>query len=245
MRRAKQHWKILLLVAAIVAGLGSATSVMAAASKKKLTCVKTNTGNYYPVVRVSMMVVPDGASTFEIVLKDGKGEAGVQSITMEKHEVEIDLSQYQGDPYADKNIDFTKPVFIVLSNGKYYKMSQLPEMSVQEGTNKIDVKVGGTIETGLSAVYFYRGTEEALTAIDAPVVSSPATEKLQLMTPIREQMTVSGCGDAVRAQVYTLDGKMMTEAPVSNGVTTVQVGQLSKGVYVLYVGGKALKFTKK
>ena len=245
MRTAKQHWKILLLVAAIVAGLSSATSAMAAASKKSLTCLKTNTGNYYPVVRVSMMVAPDGANTFEIVLKDGKGEAGVQSVTFEKHEVEIDLSLYQGNPYADKTIDLTKPVFILLSNGKFYKMSQMPEMSVQQGTDKIDVKVGSTTETGLRAVYFYRGEESGITGIDAPVVGNPAQEKLELLTPIREQMTVSGCGDAVSAQVYSLDGKVMAEAPVSNGVTTIQVGQLNKGVYVLHVGGKALKFTKK
>jgi hypothetical protein len=244
MRTVKQRWKTLAFAAIVVAGLGCSVDANAAASKKNITCLKTNTGNYFPVVRVSMLVVPDGSKTFEIVLKDGEGEAGVQSVTCEKHEVEIDLSQYQGDPYADKSIDMTKPIFMLLSNGKYYKMKELPEMSVQEGSDKIDVKVGLTTEKGVSAVYFYRGDEDGITGIDAPMTAT-AQEKLQLMTPIREQMTISGCGDAPRAQVFSLDGKLMTEAAVSNGVTTIQVGHLNAGVYVVRVGNKALKFTKK
>lgn len=244
MRTVKQRWKTLAFAAIVAAGLGCSVDANAAASKKNITCLKTNTGNFFPVVRVSMMVVPDGGSTFEIVLKDGQGEAGVQSVTCEKHEVEIDLSQYQGDPYADKTIDMTKPIFMLLSNGKYYKMKELPEITVQEDSKKMNVKVGATTEKDLSAIYFYRGEEDGITGIDDPMTAT-AEEKLQLMTPISEQMTISGCGDAFRAQVFSLDGKMMTEAAVSNGVTTIQVGQLKAGVYVVRVGKKALKFTKK
>ena len=245
MRTVKQRWKALALAALVAAGLANPADVLAAASMKNVMCVKTNTGNYYALARVSMLVVPDGGSTFEIVVKDGEGEANVQSVSFEKHEEMIDLSLYQGNnPYGDKQIDFMKPVFIITSTGKYYKMSQLPEMTVEEGTNKIDLKVGSTTETGISAIYFYRGPEEGVTAVDAPT-GGPAEEKLQLMTPIREQMTISGCGDAVRAQVYSLDGKMLAEAPVSNGVTTIQVGHLPTGAYVVRVGHKALKFTKK
>ena len=83
MRTVKQHWKTLTLAAIVAAGLGSATDANAAASKKNVMCVQTNTGNFFPVIRVSMMVVPDGGSTFEIVLKDGQGEAGVQSVSSE------------------------------------------------------------------------------------------------------------------------------------------------------------------
>ncbi len=246
MRTVKKRWKALALSALVAAGLGCSADAQAAASKKNVMCVKTNTGNYFALARVSMMVVADGASTFEIVLKDGEGEANVQSVSFEKHEEMIDLSLYQGNnPYGDRQIDLMKPVFIITSSGKYYKMSQMPEMTVEEGTNKIDLKVGSTTEKGLSAVYFFRGPEEAITGIEAPVMGAPAQEKLQLMTPIREQMTISGCGDALRAQVYSLDGKMLAEASVSNGVTTIQVGHLPAGAYVVRVGHKALKFTKK
>jgi hypothetical protein len=77
------------------------------------------------------------------------------------------------------------------------------------------------------------------------LATAPAAENLQLQTPISEQMTVSGCGDAHVAIVYSLDGKKMTESAVANGATTVYVGQMPAGVYVLRVGNKALKFMKK
>jgi len=241
----KQRWKNLAFAAAIATvGVGLATDAMAAVSKKNVMCVKTSTGNYFPVIRVSMMVVPDGGSTFEILLKDGKGEANVQSISFEKHEVEIDFSLYQGDENGDRFIDSSKPSYLLASTGKFWKMIELPVMKVQEGTDKIDIEVGGTIEKNVTAVCFYRGDEEGISGIDEPVVAT-AQQKLQLMTPVYEQMTISGCGDAPRAQVYSLDGKLMTEAAVSNGVTTVQVGHLNAGVYVVRVGNKSLKFTKK
>ena len=53
---------------------------------KNVMCLKTNTGQYIEMARVSMMVVPDGGSTFEIVVKDGEGATNVESISFEKHE---------------------------------------------------------------------------------------------------------------------------------------------------------------
>jgi hypothetical protein len=85
--RTKERWKIWGLAALMVAGLGTSTDAMAA---KQVMCVKTNTGQYIEVARVSMMVVADGASTFEIVVKDGEGATGVESISFEKHESDID-----------------------------------------------------------------------------------------------------------------------------------------------------------
>ena len=246
MRTVKQRWKTLALAAIVAAGLGYSADAGAAASVKNVMCVKTNTGQYFPVVRVSMMVVPDGGSTFEIVLKDGQGEAGVQSISFEKHDEMIDFSLYQGEASGSTAIDMTKPVFLYTNTGKYYKMKDLPTMTAKEGSDKFDVTVGGVTESNVSAVFFYRGDEaniENVVGIDAPV--APVAENLQLMTPISSQMQISGCGDASEAVVYALDGKQMAEAPVANGVTTVQVGHLKAGVYVVRVGNKALKFTKK
>ena len=62
---------------------------------------------------------------------------------------------------------------------------------------------------------------------------------------MREQMSISGCGEATVAQVYTLDGKLLTEAAVNGGNTTIYVGQLPAGVYMVRAGNKALKFMKK
>ena len=246
MRTVLQTWKTVTLAAAAVLFMAAPSQ----AAMKNIICAKTNTGNYFPVVRISMMVVPDGGSTFEIILKDGKGEAGVQSISFEKHEVDIDLSKYNKNTDGTAYIDMSKPVFLYTNTGKFWKLKELPTMSVQEGTSLIDITIGSAVEKGVKDVHFYRGDESGIndamsaTAIKNPA-AAPASEKLQLMTPISEQMTVSGCGDASVAIVYSLDGKKMTEARVANGATTVYVGQMPAGVYVLRVGHKALKFTKR
>lgn len=251
MRTVKQRWKTLALAAIVAAGLGCSLDAGAAASNQSVMCVKTNTGNYFPVVRVSMMVIPDGGSTFDILLKDGEGEAGVESISFEKHTESIDFSLYQTESDGTPYIDLTKPIYLYTNTGKFWLVKDLPVLNVEEGTSLIDITVGSSEEKGVSDVFFFRGTEEGLneavktaTGIQNPA-TAPAAEKLTLQTPISEQMYVSGCGNASTAIVYALDGKQVAAAAVANGCTTVYVGQLPAGVYVLRVGNKAMKFTKK
>ena len=64
------------------------------------------------------------------------------------------------------------------------------------------------------------------------------------MTPISESMSISGCGNATKAVVYAMDGKQVAEAAVNGGNTTIYVGNLPAGVYVVNVGYKSLKFAK-
>ena len=251
MRTVKQRWKTLAFAAIVAAGLGCSADAEAAATMQNAMCVKTNTGNYFPVVRVSMMVIPDGGDTFEIILKDGQGEAGVKSISFEKKEVEIDYSKYGEQGGGQQSVDYSKPFYVFTNTGKFWKMvDQRPVLTVQEGTSLMTVTAGNDVEQNVKEVRFFRGTEDELSqAMNTTgiknLATAPAAENLQLQTPISEQMTISGCGDANKAFVYALDGKQMTEAPVANGVTTVTVGQLPAGVYVLRVGNKALKFSKK
>jgi hypothetical protein len=160
MRTVKQRWKLFALAVFVAAGLGVSTDVMAAASKKNVICVKTSTGNYYPVVTVSQLVAVNGGTTFNIVLKDGKKENGIESISFEKHEVEIDFSEYQTNSDGTPYVDMTKPVYMVTSTGKLILMKDLPTMEVQEGSTKFDVKVNGSIEGNLTHVSFYRGNPE-------------------------------------------------------------------------------------
>lgn len=247
MRTVKQRWKTLALATIVAAGLGYSVDAAAAASKKNVMCVKTNTGQYFPVVRVSMMVVADGGSTFEIVLKDGQGEAGVQSISFEKHEEEIDFALYKTESDGTPSIDMTKPVYLFTNTGKFWLVKDMPVMKAKEGSSKFDVTVGNTTEADVTSVHFYRGTEDGLklaVGIDNPALA-PAVENLQLQTPVSSQMTISGCGDAAQAIVYALDGKQVASAPVANGVTTIYVDNLPAAVYVVKVGNKSLKFVKK
>lgn len=237
------------MTAIIAAGLGSSADTMAAASEKNVMCVKTNTGKYFPVVRVSMMVVADGAKTFEIVLKDGAGEANVESISFEKHTEMIDFSLYQGNGSENTTIDTSKPSWLLTSTGKFFKTMNVTGMQAKDGSEKFDIVLKDGTENDVTAVYFMRGTEEqaqnqATSGIQKPIIA-PSTEKLQLMTPISEQMSISGCGNATKAVVYAMDGKQVAGAAVNDGNTTIYVGNLPAGIYIVNVGNKSLKFMKK
>lgn len=213
----------------------------------EVMCLKTNAGQFIEVVRVSMMVIPDGGSTFDILVKDGEGAANVQSISFEKHESDIDLSKYSGNSsgYGEAP-DYSKPFFLMTNTGKFFYMKDKPELIAKEGSNNFDVKVGSTTESNVGKIYFFRGTEEE--AGQAAGIETPKTvaeENLVLTSPISSQMTISGCGAAVEAVLYAADGRMVGKAAVSNGVSTVQVGHLTRGVYFVKVGKKSLKFMKK
>ena len=252
MRTVKQRWKTFALATIVVAGLGYSLGTEAAVKNQNAMCLKTNTGNYFPVVRVSMMVVPDGGDTFEIILKDGQGEASVKSVSFEKIKVDIDYDLYKEQKEETQSVDYSKPFYVFTNTGKFWKMKDVrPVLTVQEGTSLMTVTAGSVEEKNVSEIRFFRGTEDELKQnMNATVgienlAMAPAAENLQLQTPISEQMTISGCGDATQAIVYALDGKQVAAAAVANGVTTIYVGQLPAGVYVLRVGNKALKFTKK
>ena len=213
----------------------------------EVMCLKTNTGQFIEVVRVSMMVIPDGGSTFDILVKDGEGAANVQSVSFEKHESDINLSKYSGSSSGNGEApDYSKPFFLMTNTGKFFYMKEKPELIAKEGSNNFDVKVGSTTESNVGKIYFFRGTEEE--AGQAAGIETPKTvaeENLVLTSPISSQMTISGCGAAVEAVLYAADGRMVGKAAVSNGVTTVQVGHLTRGVYFVKVGKKSLKFMKK
>lgn len=213
----------------------------------EVMCLKTNAGQFIEVVRVSMMVIPDGGSTFEIVVKDGEGASNVQSISFERHESDIDLSKYSSSSSGSGEApDYSKPFFLLTNTGKYFYMKEKPELIAKEGSNNFDVKVGSTTESNVGKIYFFRGTEEE--AGQAAGIETPKTvaeENLVLTSPISSQMTISGCGAAVEAVLYAADGRMVGKAAVSNGVSTVQVGHLTRGVYFVKVGKKSLKFMKK
>ena len=241
----KNRWKSCSLAAVMAVSLCGLSNTADAA---EVMCLKTNSGQYIEVVRVSMMVVADGASTFEILVKDGEGAMNVESISFEAHESDIDLSKYQGESSGEnQTIDTSKPVFLLTSTGKYYYMKDLPTLSVKDGGDKIDVEVGGQTESDVAYIYFYRGPEENVENIVGirDIKDAPVSENLTLHTPVSSQIQISGCGAATRAVVYSTNGQQMTEASVSNGVTTINVENFAKGIYIVKVGRKALKFIKK
>ena len=244
MKSIKLSWKNFLFAVIAVAGLTFSTQASAAEKEQSVMCLKTNTGNYYPVIRVAFMVAADGGDTFEIVLRDGQGEAGVKSVSFEKNRQKIDLDKYKraSSTSGYPSPDFTKKIYLITNTGKYFTFTSLPTLKPQAGTDKYDVEIGNTTEKGVSAIWFYRGDEQGATDIDAPIAQD---EALELMTPVSQQMQISGCGNAKKAMVFATDGKKVAEASVLDGTATVQVGNLTSGVYIVKVGNKSLKFLKK
>ena len=234
----KRIMKGLLLTAlAVCAGQVSAKDVM---------CLKTNTGQYIEVVRVSMLVIPDGGKTFEIVVRDGEGATGVESVSFETHSSDIDLSKYQGGSSGGSTtIDVSKPVWLVTNTGKHFLVKDVSMLASVDSQGVYEVVTASGNETGVTSVSFFRGAEGDIPLGIKTVKEVSNVESLQLVTPVSSQLSLSGCGDASIAIVYGMDGNQVAEAPVCNGATTVVVSHLQSGVYIVKVGNKALKFIKK
>ncbi len=244
MKTVLQKKKILMPLLLLAAAWMPAQEI---AAQKNVMCLKTNTNKYIECCRVSMIVVVDGGSTFDILTKDGDGAQGVSSISFEKHSSNIDLTKYgtgsDGLPY----VDLTLPVWMQTSTGKNFKLANVSAIAEVDGRMFEVVPKSGANETGVRYVTFYRSKtekefQEEATAIDA--VKEGDVEQLQLLTPVRSQLSLSCCGDAKTAVVYSLNGTQVGGAEVVDGQTTVYVGDLPAGVYVVKVGKKALKFTK-
>ena len=135
-------------------------------------------------------------------------------------------------------------LFLITSTGKYFYLKELPTLNAKEGSSKFDIEVGAETVSDVDYVYFYRGSEEDITGIESAKIQ-PNEERLTLQTQVSSQLQISGCGAATRAAVYSANGQLMLEAPVANGATTINVEQMARGVYIVKVGRKSLKFIKR
>ena len=108
----------------------------------------------------------------------------------------------------------------------------------QDGRFEVVLQVGSNL-TGVEYVTFRVGNND--TGIREQVVG----KELRLLTPVHFELKLSGCDDATEASVYNANGVRVASATVSNGSTTILVGNLPAGVYVAKVGSKSLKFIKK
>lgn len=243
MKHFPQNMKIGIMAALLAVGMACPQLSSAAEKEVNVWCAKTNTGNYFPLVRISMMVVPDGANTFEILLKDGEGEANVESIGFEQHKEVLDLDKYKVNSNGEPDIDLSKKAYMFTNTGLYFSLgADLPKLDVIEGTSVFNVtdRDGNILATEVESVKFMRTNEPS----DIKEITIDE-EKLTLKTAIGSQMQISGCGDAKVAVVYSLAGGMVAQAYVEMGVTTLHVGDLTPGVYVVKVGHKTLQFIKK
>lgn len=238
-----QKMKFGIMAAVFALGLAIPQLSSAAEKQANVWCAKTNTGNYFPLVRISMMVVPDGGNTFEIVLKDGQGEANVKSVSFEQHKVSIDFDKYKYQSGNDDYIDTSKKCYMFTNTGRFFSLgADKPKLDVIDGSKLFNVtdRNGNVLATDVETVKFMRTNDPS----DLKSITVEE-EKLTLVTPIGYQMQISGCGDAKAAVVYSMSGNMVAQAAVESGVTTLQVSDLTPGIYVVKVGRKTLQFIKK
>lgn len=229
----------------------AAVPLTADAAGKNLMCLKTNTGQYIEVVRVSMIAVADGKSTFEIVVRDGQGATNVQSVSFEKHESNLDLSAYaydsNGNP-TEPTPSMSDPVWLITSSGNHYKVMNVTSLSSVGTDGSYNVVTNTGAVEKVKSVRFFRGKEANIPSIPTGIQTPQAvdnTEHLQLQTLVSQQLSLTGCGNAKTAVLYNTSGAQVGGAAVSNGSTTIQVGHLPAGIYIVKVGNKSLKFTKK
>lgn len=241
----KLKWKNVLMTVLTCAGLAMAGEASAAVSNVQVMCAKTNTGNYFPVVRISLIAAIDGGDTFEIVMKDGQGEAGIKSITFEKHQESIDFSKYKVPTTSYPSPDFSKKIHLMTNTGQYFTFKSLPTLQPKDDSRFDVIFDGKAVATNVGKVWFYRGDNPDAHLGDGIFTPVVEEEKLQLMSPVDYQLQLSGCGDASQAVVYSVGGKQVAQAGVNYGTTTIQVGHLTHGVYIVKVGNKSLKFVKK
>ena len=118
-------------------------------------------------------------------------------------------------------------------------------LEAQPGTTLFNVKIkDGSTEPNVKDVHFARATDES-EIVSVRATRDNVTEKLRLMTPVRQSLAVSGCGDATMAYIYGMDGQLVGQAPVNGGNVNISVRHLTAGMYIVKAGNKSLKFLKK
>lgn len=209
-------------------------------------CLITDKNDSIAMSRISLLAYVDQTGLFEVVTREGEGATGVKQVRFARG-----LSKESGGFVAyqegeEPTPSGTGPLWLKTDKGDSQPMSNVAMLVNVDANGRFEVVLheGGSL-TDVSHVTFFRDTE---TAIEQPKVETGGEQEepmLRLMTPVHFELKLSGCGDATNAVVYDMRGQKMAAAPVANGTTTIAVGHLITGVYIVRVGGKALKFFKK
>lgn len=201
-------------------------------------CLITDRGDSIAMSRVQLLANVDAEGKFEIVTRDGEGATGVKNVRFARG-----LNENSGGfkPYNDEEeqTPLSGPLYLITDKGEEQPLSNVSMLANIDQSGRFEVVLlsGGNL-TGVEFVTFSIGNSE--TAIR----KNTADNTLRLLTPVRFELKLSGCGEASTAIVYDMRGMEVASAPVISGTTTIQVGQLPPAVYIVKVGDKKLKFNK-
>lgn len=208
-------------------------------------CLITDQNDSIAMSRVAFLANVDQTGQFEVVTREGDGATGVKQVRFARG-----LSKESGGfvPYKEgqeQPVSTTGALWLQTDKGDTQPMSNVAMLANVDNKGHFEVVLneGGSL-TDVRYVTFFRDTE---TAIQQPKTETGegAEETLHLMTPVQFELKLSGCGQAKDAVVYDMRGQKMASAAVVNGTTTIAVGHLITGVYIVRVGNKTLKFFKK
>lgn len=157
----------------------------------------------------------------------------------------INLREVRRTMVQNDNIDMSKPIWLVTNTGKHFLVMDVQMMANIDSKGIFEVITTKGNAPGVTSVSFFRCEEKDLPTGIEDAETTTNDGQLQLMTPVNSCLTLSGCGNATEAIVFAANGSQVCQASVVDGTVTVQVAHLPQGVYIVKVGNKALKFTKK
>ena len=97
--------------------------------------------------------------------------------------------------------------------------------------------------TGTTATFQLAEVRKLICTEIAGVGESDATSLRLLPNPARDHFLISNLQRSCEARIYALDGRLVKSFTASEGIT-VDISELSKGMYLLHIDGQTLKMMK-
>ena len=204
-------------------------------------CMITDRGDSIAVSRVQLLANVDQEGTFEVVTRDGVGAVGVRNVHFARGTSADSGGFYPIDDKPEESGVLDGELYMVTNAGAEEPLSNVAMLANIDANGKFEVVLHAGINyTGVDYVTFV--VKNGGMGIETP---REPVNTLILQTPVRFELKLSGCGDATDAVVYDLRGVKVAAAPVYNGTTTISVAHLPAALYIVRVGDKSLKFTKR
>ena len=97
--------------------------------------------------------------------------------------------------------------------------------------------------TGTTATFQLAEVRKMICTEIAGVNESDATSLRLLPNPTRDHFLISNLKSSCEARIYALDGRLVKMFTATEGMT-VDISELSKGMYLLHIDGQTLKMMK-
>jgi len=101
--------------------------------------------------------------------------------------------------------------------------------------------VNSTSGSSLPGIVTILFGEEGAQGIKTP---QPETTVYVFPNPVQTKMTVYGVDKDAKINLFNMEGTLLQTVPATENSTVVDVSSLPKGLYLLQIGKRALKFIK-